>query len=142
MGYDEPTDHLSFYIIHFIQLSDSNLPLHIKDTKHFINLLEKLPLLPTNALLVTADVTSLYTNILHGEGRAAVIHFVEEYKHLLLKNCPPPHIVHIMLDFILKHGTFNFRDTHIPEVLGTSIGISIAPPVPICSWAKKNAPLS
>ena len=91
-GCDGPTDHLSAYITHFIQPLASNLPSHIKDTKHFLNLIEKLPPLPSNALLVTADVTSLHTNIPYKEGIAAVIHFMEKYKHLLPKNCPPPHI--------------------------------------------------
>ena len=127
-GCDGPTDHLSAYVTHFIQPLASNLPSHIKDTKHFLNLIEKLPPLPPNALLVTADVTSLYTNIPHEEGIAAVIHFMEEYKHLLPTNCPPPHIVRIILDFILKHSTFKFMDTHIHQILGTSMGTRMAPP--------------
>ena len=116
-GCDGPTDHLSFYINHFIQYLANNLSSHIKDTKHFINLLEKLLPLLTNALLVTADVTSLNTNIPHEDSTAAVIHFMEEYKHLLPINFSPPHIVCIMLDFILKHNTFNFMDTHPPNPL-------------------------
>ena len=105
-----------------------NYPSHIKDKKHFLNLIEKPPPLPPNAVLVTADVTSLYTNIPHEEGIAAVIHFMEEYKHLLPTNCPPPHIVRIILDFILKHSTFKFMDTHICQILGTSMGTRMAPP--------------
>ena len=77
-GCDGATDHLSAYFTHFIQPLASNLPSHVKDTKHFLILVEKLPPLPPNALLVTADVTSLYTNISHEEGTAAVIHFMEE----------------------------------------------------------------
>ena len=127
-GCDGPTDHLSAYVTHFIQPLASNLPPHVKNTKHFLNLIEKLPPLPPNALLVTADVTSLYTNIPHEEGIAAVIHFMEEYKHLLPTNCPPPHIVHIILDFILKHSTFKFRDSHIHQIQGTSMGTRMAPP--------------
>ena len=42
-GCDGPADHLSFYITHFIQLLPNNFPSHIKDTKHFIKLPEKLP---------------------------------------------------------------------------------------------------
>ena len=141
-GRDGPTDHLSAYVTHFIQLLASNLPSHVKDTKYFLNLIEKLPALPPNALLVTADVTSLYTNIPHEEGIAAVIHFMEEYKHLLPTNCPPPHIVRIILDFILKHSTFKFMDTHIHHILGTSMGTRMAPPMPLYSWEKKNAPYS
>ena len=84
-GCDCPTDHLSTYITHVIQPLASNLPSHIKDTKHFFNLTEKLPPLPSNALLVTADVTSLYTNIPHEDGIEALIH-----RHLLPTNSPPP----------------------------------------------------
>ena len=122
---DGPTDHLFAYITHFIQPLASNLPSHIKDTKHFLNLTEKLPPLPSNAVLVKADVTSLYTNIPHEEGIAAVIHFMEKYKHLLPTNCQT---VRAILDFILKHSTFKFMDTHIHQVCGTSMGTRMAPP--------------
>ena len=76
-GCDGPTDHLSTYVTHFIQPLASNLSPHVKHTKHFLNLIEKLPPLPPNALLVTVDITSLYTNIPHQEGittRIYVLH--------------------------------------------------------------------
>ena len=57
-----------------------------------------------------------------------MIHFMEEYKHLLPTNCPPPHIVCIILDFILKHSTFKSMNTHIHQILGTSMGTRMAPP--------------
>ena len=91
-GCDGPTDHLSVFITHFIQPLASNLPSHINDTKHFLNLIEKLPPLPLNALLVTADIMSLYTNIPHKEGIAAVIHCMEKYRHLL-----PTNYVHLSI---------------------------------------------
>ena len=122
-GCDGPTDHLSDYLTHFIQPLASNLLALVKGTKDFLNFIENLPPLPPNALLVTVDITSLYTNIPPEEGIAAVIHFMEEYKHLLPRNCPPQHIVRIILDFILKHSTFKFMDTHIGQILGTSMGI-------------------
>ena len=127
-GCDGPTDHLSAYVTHFIQPLASNLPPHVKDSKHFLNLIEKLPPLPPNALLVTADVTSLYTNNPHQEGITAVIFFMEEYKHLLLTSCPPPHILRIILNFILKHSTFKFMDTHVHQILGTSMGTRMTLP--------------
>ena len=121
-GFDGPTYYLSAYITHFIQPLSSNLPSHIKDTKHFLNFIKNLRPFPNNALLVTGDVTSLYRNILHEEGIAAAIHFMEKYRHLLPTNCPPPYIVRILLDFILKHSTFKFTHTHIHQILGTSMG--------------------
>ena len=126
-GRNGPTDHPSAYITHSIQPLGSNLPSYIKGTKHFLNLIEKLPPLPPNALLVTADATSLYTNIPYEEGVAAVIHLMEEYKHLLPTNCPPSHIVRIIRDFILKHSTFKFMDTRIHQILGTFMGTRMTP---------------
>ena len=127
-GCDGPTDHFSAYITNFIQALASNLPSHFKDRKHFLNIIEKPPPLSPSALLVTADVTSLYTNIPYKGGIAAVIHFMAEYKHLLPTNCPLPHVVCIILDFILKHSTFKFMDTHMHQILGTSMGTRMAPP--------------
>ena len=57
-----------------------------------------------------------------------MIHFMEEYKHLLPTNCPPPYIVRIILDFILKQSIFKFMDTHILQILGTSMGTRMALP--------------
>ena len=126
-GCDGPTDHLYAYVTYFIHPLASNLPSQVKDTKHFLNLIEKIPPLPSNALLVTAGVTSLYRNIPHEEDTASLIHFMEEYKRLLPTNCPPPYIVRIR-DFILKRSTFKFMDTHIHQILGTSMGTRMAPP--------------
>ena len=52
---------------------------------------------------------------------------MEKYKRVLPTNCPPPYIV-LILDFILKHSTFKFMDTHIHQILGTSMGTRMAPP--------------
>ena len=57
-----------------------------------------------------------------------MIHFMEEYKYLLPINCPPPHIVRIALDFILKHSSFKFMGTYIHQILGTSMGTRMASP--------------
>ena len=59
-GCHGPTDHLSAYVTHFIQPLVRNLPSHVKDTKHFLNFIEKLPPLPPNASLVTADDTQTF----------------------------------------------------------------------------------
>ena len=95
-GCDGPTDYLSAYIIHFIQPLASNLPPHIKDRKQFLKLTETLPSLLCNALLVAGDVTSLYTKTPPEDSIAAVIHFIENYRHLLPTNSPL-HIVYAIL---------------------------------------------
>ena len=123
-----PIDHLSAYNTHFIQSIANNLPSHVKDTKYFHHLIEKLQPLPPNAHLVTVDVTFLYKKIAHEEGIVAVIHFMEEYKHLLPTNRLPHNIVCIILDFILKKSNFKFMDTHIHQILGMPMGTRMALP--------------
>ena len=53
---------------------------------------------------------------------------MEVYKHLLPTNCPPTHIVRIILDFTLKHSNFKFMDTHIYQILGISMETRMASP--------------
>ena len=127
-GCDSPTDNLSKYITHFIQPLATNLPSYIQDTKHFLNIINDIPPLPENAILVTADVTSLYTNIPHEDGIEAVIHYMHKYQHLLPPDAPPPQVVRIILDFILKHSNFQFMEEHILQIAGTSMGTRMAPP--------------
>ena len=79
---------------------------------HFLSLIEKLSPLPPNAFLLAADVTSVHRNIPHDD-IATVIHFMEEYKHLLPTNCPTPNIVYAILNFFLKYSTLDFMDRHI-----------------------------
>ena len=96
----------------------------IKDTKQLIN---DIPL-PKNAILVTADVTSLYTNIPHDEGIEATAQHYTEWSHTLPKPTPKTPVIKIILHFILKHSTFRFQDKHYKQNNGTSMGGRYAPP--------------
>ena len=49
---------------------------YIKDTTHFINFIANTPL-PDNAILVSLDVCSLYTNIPQEEGILVVCQYYE-----------------------------------------------------------------
>ena len=63
-GCDCPTDHLSLYITHFIQPLASNLPPHIKGTKHFLTLLKNFH--PSHPMLFWSQLTSRpYTQTSH-----------------------------------------------------------------------------
>ena len=74
---DSSTDQLSIYVTHFIQPLAEILPSYIWDSKRLLQLLESLPPLPENATFVTADVTSLYTNISHEEGIESVLYYMK-----------------------------------------------------------------
>ena len=95
---DSPIDQLSNYVTLFIQPLVEILPSYIRDSKHFLQLLESLPPLPENAILVTADVTSLYTNIPHEEGIESVLHYMKLHANIL----PPGAQAPTKLEYYLK----------------------------------------
>ena len=78
-----PTDQLSNYITHFIQAFVEILPSYIQDNKHFLQLHESLPPLSENAILVTADAISLYTNRPHEEDIESVLHYMKLHANIL-----------------------------------------------------------
>jgi hypothetical protein len=62
-----PTERISAFLHLHLRPHVENLPLYLKDTTDYIN--KTLPSgLPDHTLLITMDVTSLYTNIPHQEG--------------------------------------------------------------------------
>ena len=70
-----PTERLSHFVDYHLQPLVHKLPSFVKDTNDFLKLLT-IGNLPTNSLLVTLDVSSLYTNIPHNEGINACDHFL------------------------------------------------------------------
>ena len=85
------TNQLSHYVTHFIKPVVETLTSYIRDSKHFLQLLESLPLLPENAIFVTADVTSLYINILYEEGIESVLHYMKLHAEILPPGTLSPH---------------------------------------------------
>ena len=60
-----PTERISEFVDNQLKPLVQTLPSYIKDTTHFLLQLQNLGPLPENAILVTLDVSSLYTNIPH-----------------------------------------------------------------------------
>ena len=127
-GFDSPTDNLARYITHFLQPLAELLPSHIKDSRHFMQLIYDIPPLPQNTFLVTADVSSLYTNIPHDEGIEAAAFYIDKHRDTLPSYAPNTHVFKIILEFILKHSSFQFLDKHFKQLYGTSMGGRYAPP--------------
>ena len=79
-GCDGPTVRLSKYTDHFLKPLVSNISSYVKDSPDFLSLLFKYNHnLPTNIILLTIDVKSLYTNIPHVEGIKAAIDYLNEF---------------------------------------------------------------
>lgn len=71
-GCSDPTEHISAYIDSIIKPLVPQIPSYIKDSSHVIALLEE-TCVPKEALLMTIDVSSLYTNIPQDEGISACL---------------------------------------------------------------------
>ena len=125
---DSPTDQLSNYVTHFIQPLVGTLHSYIRDSKHFLQLLESLPPLPESAILVTADVTSLCTNITHEEGIDSVLHYMRLHADAQPPGALSPHKIGILLETILKYNRPSFMDKHFLQLMGTAMGTKAAPP--------------
>ena len=119
---------LQKYLTHYLQPLTEILPSHIKDSKHFLQILETIDKIPNNAILVTADVTSLYTNIPHEDSIEAVAQHYAQWSHILPQHSPKTEVIKIILHFILKHSNFRFQDQHLKQNTGTSMGGRYASP--------------
>ncbi|PIK59914.1 hypothetical protein BSL78_03210 [Apostichopus japonicus] len=73
------TEHLSGYMDSVLNPLLTHIPSYIQDTTHFLRILNTIQALPINSLLVTMDVSSLYTNIPHDEGIIACQNFLREH---------------------------------------------------------------
>ena len=125
---NSPNDQLSNYFTHFIQPLVEILPSYIRESKHFQQLIESVSPPPENAILVTADVTSLYTNIPHEEGIESVLHYMKLHANTLPPGAPSPHTIGVLLETILKNNNLSFMDRHFLQLVGTAMGTKAAPP--------------
>ena len=119
------TEHISKFVDHHLQPLNQNLESYVKDSTDFLNKLEKIPEIPDEAILVTMDVRSLYTNVPNDEG-------VEAVKSYLRKRNRPgdgvlAKIISTFLTLILTLNNFVFNDANYVQVNGASMGTKCAP---------------
>ena len=98
----------------------------MQDTPDFLRILEDLKAegdLPDNAVLVSVDVSALYTNIPQMEGIEAVKEALEERKHPEV----PTEFLIKLLEIILKFNIFEFNSELFLQLIGTAMGTKPAP---------------
>lgn len=107
-------------------LREAAIPHLVKDTKSFVSELEqrRMPNGAHDALFVTADIASLYTNIDTQDGLRQVRRF------LILQSVSARHTELIMslLEFVMGNSYLSYRDNVWHQVDGTAMGTSCAPP--------------
>ena len=118
-----PTERLSHFVDYHLQPLVHKLPSFVKDTNDFLNKLLTIGNLPANSLLVTLDVSSLYTNIPHKEGINACEHFLRTSSHKTI----PTSTLCDLIRMILTMNNFSFNDNHYLQIHGTAMGTKMAP---------------
>ena len=116
--------HLSTMIDHFLQKIATAHPAYLKDTWHFIECLGQITV-PTDALIVTCDVASMYTNI---DIPAALKIIEKEVEHIRgTPGLPPTEDFIRMLRLSLERNDFKFNGSFYLQLKGTAMGKKYAP---------------
>ena len=115
---NSPTTNLARYIDHHLQPLAADLPSFVKDTGDFIRKIEKTKKVRPNSILVTMDVSSLYTSIPHKEGLTAVAHALESRPNPTIST----RVILKLLYLVLHLNNFCFNDRHYLQIKGCAMG--------------------
>ena len=96
---------------------------YIKDSQHFLEKIKTIGSVPENAILVTADVVGLYSNIPHQAGLKALKEVLEKRD---IKKTPTEDLVK-MAEFVLNNNIFEINSKAYQQKSGTAIGTKFAP---------------
>ena len=88
----------------------SNAPAaYLKDTTEFLKLIETTKV-PPKCILASIDVSSLYTNIPHDDGKQSVLYFLlNNPDNCLRPGQPLPEVLTELIDIVLKNNVFEFH---------------------------------
>ena len=113
------SEFVSFHLNPLVQL----LPSYVKNWTHLLNTLKDIDVLPTNAVLITLDVSSLYTNMTKKEGiDVCRIAFSQRTDRSV-----PTESICDLIRMILIMNNFVFNDEHFIQRHGTAVGTRMAP---------------
>ena len=98
------TEKISAFVDEHLKKFTPRIPSYVKDTTCFINIMKNIQLDPKD-LFVTIDVSSLYTNIPHTEGTAAINRMMEETGTDILLKMFISNLTHL----VLTKNYFNFN---------------------------------
>ena len=139
-GPNGPTYGLNLLVDHFLTDLEDRIPYLLKDTTTFLNYIDTHPPIQEDTILVTMDVSSLYTNIPHQEGIDLVVQFYREHQPSLLNTFqtltqnpkktsvypPDCQLLEETLSHILRYNTFEFNTEFYVQKQGTAMGAPFA----------------
>ena len=111
---DGPTSRLNKLADNLLTTTEARVDNLIKDTPSFLNMVLGMDI-PKGALLVTMDVTSLYTNIPWEEGVDLVVR-----EFTLAELTMDPKLLRELLEFILHNNFFAYNQKYYQQTFGTA----------------------
>ncbi|XP_060600672.1 uncharacterized protein LOC132754094, partial [Ruditapes philippinarum] len=121
---NSPTENISKYLDSILKPYMFRLPSFIKDTTDFIQKIKNVKLKSKDSLLVTMDVSSLYTCIPHSDGIKACEYFLNEGNSD--HNLQTP-VLSNLIRIVLENNIFEFNNEFFTQTCGTAMGSSMAP---------------
>ena len=118
-----PTEKISQFLDFFLKPLAAKTDSYLKDTNSFLRIIEAISEIPSNTILVTIDVCSLYTNIPHKDGIRATTRALDTREDKTV----PTEVLIKLLNYILKKTAFKFNKTFFEQIFGTTMGTTMAP---------------
>lgn len=141
-----PAADINHIVDKYLEVAMRHIPEILQDTTDFLNKIKNITQISDKTILITADITSLYTNIPQKEGAAWVSEFYEEtIKHWTAADKSqlpylPPYRLRDMILHILSSATFTFNGKTYKQLFGTTMGASFSvryANVYMCQWIRK-----
>ena len=129
------TENAGKFVAHHLKDVSNKHDTYLEDTPDFIRKVEEYNKkgLPANAMIVTLDVSGLFTNIPIKDGLESVEECLNERQN---KEIPTGYLLR-MLEIILQNNIFEFHEEKYTQNIGTGMGQPPAPPYADCFMAKK-----
>ena len=115
------TENISLFVEHHVKQLATQHPSYLQDTPDFLRNIEAINSegpLPTNSMLVSIDVSALYTNIPQDEGVEATREALESADVSSI----PPYFITRLLELVLKYNIFEFNQELFLQTIGTAMG--------------------
>lgn len=128
--------HIAEYIDYWLQPLATSHEAYLKDTNDVLDKLGKLKI-PKDALIVTADVDAMYTNIEHEQGIAAVAQALRDNPN---PERPPDEVILKLLEWGLTRNDFEFDGEFYLQICGTAMGKKFSPSyanIFMAQWEKR-----
>ena len=122
-GNSGPTERISSFVDSLLQPITTKHESYLQDTTDFINFIENTQI-PDNVILVTLDVSSLYTNIPQSEEIDVICRYYED--HYDQKPPIPTNDLRELMQLILEENSFKFNERHFLQTHGVAMGTKIA----------------